>query len=206
MSKVKIEGNASGTGTLTISAPNTNTDRTLTLPDGAGEILTDASTLSSSNLSGALPAIDGSSLTGVVPDDIPIFSAYAPTNGTITQNTWTILIFGTEQYDTVSAYTTSNGRFQPLIEGYYWIGVSLEHNGTTRQICKIVKHSSLNEDYFIWDTQLTNSGTDLSGSTLTYLNGSTDYVDVQVYGSGGDYTISTDLGRSMFQGYLVRKA
>ena len=38
MSKVKIEGNASGSGTLTISAPNTNTDRTLTLPDGAGEI------------------------------------------------------------------------------------------------------------------------------------------------------------------------
>jgi len=65
MSKVKIEGNASGTGTLTISAPNTNTDRTLTLPDGAGEILTSASTLSSSNLSGALPALDGSALTGV---------------------------------------------------------------------------------------------------------------------------------------------
>jgi len=54
MSKVKIEGNASGTGTLTISAPNTNTDRSLTLPDGAGEILTNASTLSSSNLSGSL--------------------------------------------------------------------------------------------------------------------------------------------------------
>jgi len=39
MSKVKIEGNASGTGTLTISAPNTNTDRSLTLPDTAGEVL-----------------------------------------------------------------------------------------------------------------------------------------------------------------------
>jgi hypothetical protein len=51
MSKVKIEGNASGTGTLTIAAPNTNTDRTLTLPDGAGEILTDAGVPAS-----ALPA------------------------------------------------------------------------------------------------------------------------------------------------------
>jgi len=39
MSKVKIEGNASGTGTLTISAPNTDTDRSITLPDGAGEVL-----------------------------------------------------------------------------------------------------------------------------------------------------------------------
>jgi len=65
MSKVKIEGNASGTGTLTISAPNTNVDRSLTLPDGAGEILTNASTLSSSNLSGALPALDGSALTNL---------------------------------------------------------------------------------------------------------------------------------------------
>ena len=65
MSKVKIEGNASGTGTLTIAAPNTNTDRTLTLPDGAGEILTDASSLPAANLTGTLPAIDGSALTGI---------------------------------------------------------------------------------------------------------------------------------------------
>jgi hypothetical protein len=42
MSKVAIQGNASGTGTLTIAAPNTNTDRTLTLPDEAGTVLTTA--------------------------------------------------------------------------------------------------------------------------------------------------------------------
>jgi len=34
MSKVKIQGNASGTGVLTLTAPNTSTDRTITLPDG----------------------------------------------------------------------------------------------------------------------------------------------------------------------------
>jgi hypothetical protein len=46
MSKIALTGNASGTGTLTISAPNTNTDRALTLPDGAGEVvLTDGTTL-----------------------------------------------------------------------------------------------------------------------------------------------------------------
>lgn len=38
MSKVAIAGNASGTGTFTIAAPNSNTDRTLTLPDTAGTI------------------------------------------------------------------------------------------------------------------------------------------------------------------------
>jgi len=38
MSKVVIAGDASGTGTFTISAPNGNTDRTLVLPDEAGTI------------------------------------------------------------------------------------------------------------------------------------------------------------------------
>ena len=36
MSLVQIQGNASGTGTLTVAAPSTNTNRTLTLPDGTG--------------------------------------------------------------------------------------------------------------------------------------------------------------------------
>jgi len=43
MSRVAISGDASGTGTLTIAAPNTNTDRTLTLPDEAGTIITSGS-------------------------------------------------------------------------------------------------------------------------------------------------------------------
>lgn len=38
MSQVKIQGNASGTGIFTVAAPNSNTDRTLTLPDGAGTL------------------------------------------------------------------------------------------------------------------------------------------------------------------------
>ena len=64
MSKVAIEGNASGTGTLTIAAPNTNTNRTLNLPDNAGTFITtgsttgiDASALSTGTVAAArLPA------------------------------------------------------------------------------------------------------------------------------------------------------
>jgi hypothetical protein len=40
MSKISITPNASGTGVFTISSPATNTDRTLTLPDEAGTVLT----------------------------------------------------------------------------------------------------------------------------------------------------------------------
>jgi hypothetical protein len=39
MSKIKFQGDAAGTGTLTIAAPNTNTDSTLNLPDGAGDLI-----------------------------------------------------------------------------------------------------------------------------------------------------------------------
>ena len=38
MSRVVIQGNASGTGDFTIAAPNSNTDRTLTLPDAGGTL------------------------------------------------------------------------------------------------------------------------------------------------------------------------
>ena len=41
MSKVKIQGNASGTGVLTVTAPNTSTDRTITLPDSTGSLIAD---------------------------------------------------------------------------------------------------------------------------------------------------------------------
>jgi hypothetical protein len=40
MSSVSIQGNASGTGIFTIASPNSNTNRTLTLPDATGTINT----------------------------------------------------------------------------------------------------------------------------------------------------------------------
>ena len=47
MAKVKIQGHASGTGVLTVTAPNTNTDRTITLPDSSGTLATTGDTVPS---------------------------------------------------------------------------------------------------------------------------------------------------------------
>ena len=60
MSKVAIKGNASGTGTFTLEAPNSNTDRTLNLPDEAGTVITSASDIESqvktaTNATGSAP-------------------------------------------------------------------------------------------------------------------------------------------------------
>jgi hypothetical protein len=38
MSSIKLESNASGTGIFTIASPNSNTNRTLTLPDATGTV------------------------------------------------------------------------------------------------------------------------------------------------------------------------
>jgi hypothetical protein len=42
MTKIAIVPNAAGTGTFTIEAPNSNSNRTLVLPDAAGELFTNA--------------------------------------------------------------------------------------------------------------------------------------------------------------------
>ena len=49
MAKVKIQGNASGTGILTVTAPNTSTDRTITLPDSTGTLATTADSVGGAN-------------------------------------------------------------------------------------------------------------------------------------------------------------
>ena len=57
MAKVKIQGNASGTGILTVTAPNTSTDRTITLPDSTATLATTADVLSSITDNGDATAI-----------------------------------------------------------------------------------------------------------------------------------------------------
>jgi len=67
MAKVKITGHASGTGILTVTAPNTSTDRTITLPDATGTLLnSDGSGANLTNLpadSTKLP-LAGGTMTG----------------------------------------------------------------------------------------------------------------------------------------------
>ena len=54
MSKIRLTPNASGTGTVTLTVPSTNTDRTISLPDTAGNVVTtgDTGTITASMLDG----------------------------------------------------------------------------------------------------------------------------------------------------------
>jgi hypothetical protein len=75
MSLVAISGNASGTGTLTIAAPNTNSNYTLTLPQNTGTLL--------STTSGKLPA----QVVNVPNGNLATGTTLIPFDDTIPQNT-----------------------------------------------------------------------------------------------------------------------
>jgi len=108
MSKVKIAGHASGSGTLTIQAPDTSSSRTITLPDATGTLL---------NSDG-----DGSSLTGIA-GNTPCFQATNSADQTgLADNTWTKVEFDTEAFSIGGTYDdTTNYRWTPGVAGKYYI-------------------------------------------------------------------------------------
>ena len=81
MSDIKIQPSATGSGTVTITAPTTNTARVITLPDSAGTLLDENSSVPSANLTGTvvdarISALTASKLTG----DLPAISGVNVTN------------------------------------------------------------------------------------------------------------------------------
>ena len=58
MSKIILQSSSTGTGDITISTPVTNSDRVLSLPDGAGELVTNSATQTLNN-----KTIQGGALT-----------------------------------------------------------------------------------------------------------------------------------------------
>jgi hypothetical protein len=186
MSKVKIEGNASGTGTFTIAAPNSNTDRTLTLPDEAGTVLTSASDISSQ-----------------ASEQIPLFSAYHNSSQTMTINTHTKVQMGVENADSDGWYDTSTYRFTPQIGGWYFISGVVRTSARNRNLTSIYKNGTA----WTYGNDVNDAGGGNNSSTistLVYLNGSTDYVELYLYTSS---TGQLDNGNAtQWSGFLVRAA
>lgn len=73
MSKITLAPNASGTGTLTVAAPNTNSNYTLTLPAETGTVLTSASSV-------AATSITNSGGWSVTPSGTTLYLNYNGTN------------------------------------------------------------------------------------------------------------------------------
>lgn len=184
--KIKFNANGGGTGVFTIAASNTNTDRTLTLPDNTGTILTTAT---------AGIAVNG-----------PAFSAYAASDQSITNNTFTKVQINTETFDTNSCFdSVTNYRFTPTVAGYYQVNGAIKPTTDAALFSVLYKNGSI-LNYGSGGF----TGLDVGGirngsvvSQLVYLNGSTDYVELYVI-SGNNISIKGSSTQTYFSASLVR--
>ena len=140
-------------------------------------------------------------VTGNVITDAPAFSAYQSSSQTLSTSTNTKIQYQTERFDTNSNYdNVTNYRFTPTVEGYYQVNASLGVGATATGVyTQIFKNGSLYEgSYDAGHTTITSTV-----SSLVYLNGTTDYIEI--YGNFGSGQVTAALSsQTWFNAILVR--
>jgi len=146
----------------------------------------------------------------------PAFHVYNSSAGfvTLTNGVTTKVILNAAELNVGSAFdTTTNYRFTPQIAGYYFFNGSVQTNWATGQYTRfdvsLVKNGS-SEVYR--GLRRVSTGAEDYGSIpvsgLLYLNGSTDYVELYVYTTGGTSVNYETSGtyETFLSGFLVRGA
>ena len=205
MSQVALSSNALGTGTFTIASPNSNTDRTLTLPDATGTLVT--------NTAGT---VTQAMLASGVAGNGPAFRAYLLTSQTVSNAVDTKITLNTEVFDTASCFNNTGSTvggipayaFLPNVAGYYQITANIGVQAVsvlTYNYIQIRKNGA-NTVFSIYPSY---SGTSQYGSSsvLVFLNGTTDYVELFVQLNGtGTLTALGGEPSTFLSGFLARAA
>lgn len=144
--------------------------------------------------------------SGVPLNTVPAFSVYNSSNQGVSNNTSTKAVFNSNYFNVNSGWDATNNWFKPTVAGYYQINFQIGNNsGSYYKIATLKKNGS------VW---FSGTRTDAAqsfistGSTVVYLNGSTDYLELYGYvGSGAsfDSPVSTD-ACTLFSGFLARAA
>jgi len=195
MASIKLQGATSGE--ITVTVPNVAGTNTLTLPATTGNIVTtgDSSTITQgmigSNVASAGPA----------------FSAYANAALSITGGVPTKIQMNTEEFDTNSNYdNVTNYRFTPTVAGYYQVSGSIGGSPTSAgyfftMVYKNGSNYKSGANFPISGTY----GPQSVCSSLVYLNGSTDYIEL--YGQAQNTnSIGGASSITFFQAFLARAA
>lgn len=132
----------------------------------------------------------------------PIFSAYQSAAQTVGVGT-TKLQFQTKEFDTLVAFdATTNYRYTPTREGYYQFNGSAQLNVSGVVYLQLFKNGV---------AARTGNATGVSGtnpvstiSTIVYMNGTTDYVELDIVSDTGG-TLTASAATTYFQGCLVSR-
>ena len=181
MSNIAMAGGATGSGTVTLLAPSTSTNRTINLPDSNGTILTTA--------------------TAGVPVNGPAFSAYQSSAQTLSSATFTKLLFQTEEWDTNSNFASST--FTPTVAGYYQVSGGLAIAAANTGIRVAIYKNGTVFKYLSYDYSAAAGAA--YGSALVYLNGSSDYIELYCRIAVGQ-ALDALLYATYFQAAMARSA
>lgn len=178
---------ATTTSGLTHSADNSGV---LQLASGTGNLVT-------------VPSVTG---TAMVSGNMPAFSAYASTGQSVTSSTFTKVTLNTEEFDTNSNFASS--RFTPTVAGYYQINGSSNAGGSasaiTRSFVSLYKNGAENKRGNDNDPSSSNGQSFVS--SVLYMNGTTDYVELYIYITATSPATAGNIALTYLNGALVRAA
>ena len=132
----------------------------------------------------------------------PAFSVWSNTASSVTSAANVPIIYNNVVFDTASAWNTTTSRFTPQVAGYYQIEANIAYSTANYAVATVVAKNGSAYKY------IGNTGTASSsagGSTLVYLNGSTDHI--QIFGYSAT-TQNSAVGSTITHcsGFLVRAA
>lgn len=146
--------------------------------------------------------------TGTVGLDGPAFSAYASGVTNTANNTNTKIVLAAEAFDTANCFDTSASRFTPNVAGYYQINGCVNCGGLYAYTQAFIYKNGTSHKAGMSNGGYSNyAGGSVSVSSVVYLNGTTDYIELYWVQSAG-FTVNSGSGESStyFNGALVRGA
>ena len=150
------------------------------------------------------PTITGATITSAS-NAAPAFSAYQSTGQTaIAIATFTKIVFQTKEFDTNNNFdNTTNYRFTPTVAGYYQV------NGGVYMAGFLLASIYKNGTEYKRGSQAAGSTSLASGyvSSIVYLNGSTDYIEIWCYQtSAGSQIPAANIYQTYFNAAMIRSA
>jgi hypothetical protein len=133
----------------------------------------------------------------------PAFLAYVGSTQSVSQSTETKVAYNTEEFDTDNAFNNTTYVFTPQTAGYYQVNITcyMDQAESGRGFGILKKNGS----NYLRFGDLVSTDFTCSGSTIVYMNGSTDYLDVWVYmDSATSRSVHPQLNFSQFNAVWIR--
>ena len=192
MANIITAGNSTNGGTQIV----TDTSGTLNIVTGSGSG-SNAITIDTSQNVSIPKGVSG----------IPAFSVYQGTTQTVTANVYTKVALNTERFDTNNNFDpTTNYRFTPTVAGYYQINYAV-YGTSTGTMVSVINALYKNGSVYEYGNLISGAGNpQLVGSSLVYMNGTTDYLElyINVNGSGTVAATTASGTTNYMSGFLAR--